>query len=398
MYIIERQLHGKFQSLPSPFGKAALPAASDGAPAVQRLFSPRWRWPATLSTPPPVLGAAPQCHPLDLLGVFDPPPSAASIHCALPDAVLVATEHGSQAFGAPPFALLLAILGVYERCLAPSSNEPPILVGLFGPGAAAARRAAMAIHPEAARHMIDLYAVRGAPDDPSDDPLLRGVWPVLCPAYLPAMCSPARSPTALAHSPHEPERRAFASERATCNQREVLMSICADDAEASHLPPDVRLRVTALPNLMDRLFTALTTLAAPDGTIERLEPLLGAHLVDEMAESAFELVMIAHAHLIAFYARVRPARTGSVHRAAAAMLRHHPLFISPTTLTSGISGQVLRTLEAAGWLEARDEETLHGLAHRFTPSDALLRLDKPELPKKRASRPHPVNVLCDEML
>jgi hypothetical protein len=57
------------------------------------------------------------------------------------------------------------------------------------------------------------------------------------------------------------------------------------------------------------------------------------------------------------------------------MLRHSPLNVSPTTLTSGISGQDLRQLEASGWLEPRDEETARGLAHRFTMTDAYLYLD-----------------------
>ncbi|AGI68230.1 hypothetical protein OAN307_c26410 [Octadecabacter antarcticus 307] len=407
MYILERQLPGKFQSLPSPFGKAALPAASDGAPAEPRLYSPRWRWSAALSAPPPVLGEAPQCHPLDILGVLDPVPAAASIHCALPEVTLSATERATQAFGAPPFAILLAILAVYETrlpaALQASSDDPPPRIGLFGPGAAAVRRAAIAINPKAGRHLIDLYAVRGIPDDPNEDPLPRGIWPVLCSAYLPARPAsalpPMPLPTVLAHSAHEiPQRRAFAAERAKCSHRRVLMSICADDAEALHLPPDVRSRVTALPGLMDCLYAALSVLAAPDGAlgpIRRFERSMGANLADEMAESAFELAMIARAHLIAFYARVRPAHTGPVHRAAAAMLRHRPQFISPTTLTSGVIGQDLRILEAAGWLEARDMETAHGLAHRFMPSDAFVRLDIRELPKKRASWPYPVSVVCD---
>jgi hypothetical protein len=88
--------------------------------------------------------------------------------------------------------------------------------------------------------------------------------------------------------------------------------------------------------------------------------------------AAFELTMIARAHLIGFYARIRPARTGPVHRAAAAILRHRPIYVSPTTLTSGISGQDLSGLEAAGWLEPRDEETVRGLAHRFTPTQTIL--------------------------
>jgi hypothetical protein len=177
------------------------------------------------------------------------------------------------------------------------------------------------------------------------------------------------------------------------------MSICADDAEAAHLPPDARNRITALPGLMERLCAVLSVFAAPEGAlgpIQRREQGAGATPTDDMVESAFELAMIARAHLIAFYARVRPAPTGSVHRAAAAMLRHRPLLISPTTLTSGISGQDLRILEAAGWLEPRDEETAHGHAHRFMMTNSLMELDVPALPRKRPSRGHPVTVLCDE--
>jgi hypothetical protein len=59
------------------------------------------------------------------------------------------------------------------------------------------------------------------------------------------------------------------------------------------------------------------------------------------------------------------------------------------------SGQDLRELADAGWLEPPDEETVYGLAHRFTPSDAFLLLDMPDLPKKRASQPCPIRVLCD---
>jgi hypothetical protein len=55
----------------------------------------------------------------------------------------------------------------------------------------------------------------------------------------------------------------------------------------------------------------------------------------------------------------------------------------------------LRVLADAGWLEPRDEETAHGLAHRFVPTDAFLLLDIPDLPKKRASQPCPIGMLCD---
>ena len=41
---------------------------------------------------------------------------------------------------------------------------------------------------------------------------------------------------------------------------------------------------------------------------------VGGSLAEEMAETAFELTMIARTHLIAFYARIRPFRTGPVHR------------------------------------------------------------------------------------
>src|SRR5680860_1117872 len=114
---IELQLPGKFQSFSHLLGKAALPAASDGAPAAPRLYTPRWRWSAALSAPPPVLGDAPQCYPLDILGVLGPPPTAASIHCTFPDAILSATERATHAFGAPPFAVLLTILAACERSL-----------------------------------------------------------------------------------------------------------------------------------------------------------------------------------------------------------------------------------------------------------------------------------------
>src|SRR5680860_1908322 len=96
-YSIELQPPRKFQSFSHLLGKAALPAASDGAPAAPRLYTPRWRWSAALLAPPPVLGEAPQCHPLDILGVLDPVPAAASIHCALPEATLNATERATQA-------------------------------------------------------------------------------------------------------------------------------------------------------------------------------------------------------------------------------------------------------------------------------------------------------------
>lgn|GEM_PF-5279721 len=401
------QLPVKSRSLQSPICKIASPAPSDGAYATPRLYTPRWQWPAADTLAPPVLGGAPQAHPLDILGVFDPPRNAASKFCTFPKALLKAIDAATAAFGAPPFPVLLAILVACEAGLSSSRrahpNDPPIRVGLFGPGAAAARRAAIALHPEAARHLIDIYAVRGAPDDVSDDPLPRGVWPVLCPAYLPARPAPALItmplPTALPHSSHEiPLWRTFTAERAKCGYRRVLMSICADDAEAPHLPTDVRSRVTALPRLMDRLYAVLIVLAAPDGAlgpIPRREQGAGASPADEMVESAFELAMIARAHLLAFYARVRPAHTGSVHRAAAAMLRHRPLLISPTTLTSGISMQDLRILEAAGWLDPRDEETARGLAHRFTMTNSLLKLNVPALPRKRPSKPRTVNVLCD---
>jgi hypothetical protein len=404
---IELQLPAEFQSFSHLLGKAALPAARDGAPAAPRLYTPRWRWSAALSAPPPVLGDAPQCHPLDILGVFDPVPAAASIHCAFSETLLDATERATQAFGAPPFAVLLAILATYEADppvdLPRSSGEPVISVGLFGPGAAAVRRATVSIHPEAAQHLIDLYAVRGAPDDPNEDPLPRGVWPVLCPAYLPARPAPALPPMPLpkllAHSPHENQQwRAFAADRAKYSHRHMLMSICADDAEALHLPPDVRRRVTALPRLMDRLYAVLSVFASLDGAHRSMEQFgfeLGRSLEEEMAETAFELTMIARMHLIAFYARIRPARTGPVHRAAAAILRHRPPNVSPTTLTSGVGERDLRVLADAGWLEPRDEETAYGQAHRFTPSDAFLRLNMPYLPKKRASHPCPIRVLCD---
>ncbi|WP_417807105.1 hypothetical protein [Thioclava sp.] len=279
-----------------------------------------------------------------------------------------------------------------------------ISVGLFGPGAAAARRAAVSIHPEAAQNLIDLYAARGAPDAPNEDPLPRGAWPVLCPAYLPAIPLAALSPMPLskllAQSPQENQHwRAFTADRAKCSYRHLLMSICADDVEALHLPPDVRRRVTALPRLMDRLYAALSVLAPLDGdhgSMERFGLEVGGSLAEELAETAFELTMIARTHLIAFYARIRPARTGPVHRAAAAMLRHRPSLVSPTTLTSEISWQDLRILEAAGWLEPRDEETALGLAHRFMPSAAFLALNLPTLPRKRPHSPKPISVLHDQ--
>jgi hypothetical protein len=92
-------------------------------------------------------------------------------------------------------------------------------------------------------HLTDLYAVRGAPDDPNEDPLPRGVWPVLCSAYLPARPAPALPPMPLpkllAHSSHENQQwRAFAANRAKCSHRHVLMSIFADDAETA--PPACR--------------------------------------------------------------------------------------------------------------------------------------------------------------
>jgi len=405
---IELQLPAEFQSFCHLLGKAAVPAASDGAPVAQGLYTPRWRWLAALSAPSPVLGKAPQCHPLDILGVLDPVPAAASLHCAFPEALLDATERATLAFGAPPFAVLVAILAACEAALplAPprSSGEPVISVGLFGPGAAAVRRAAVSIHPAAALHLTDLYAVRGAPDDPNEDPLPRGVWPVLCPAYLPARTAPTLPPMPLpkllAQSRQENQQwRAFAADRAKYSHRHLLMSICADDAEARHLPPDARRRATALPGLMDRLCAALRANGAFDstsGAIQRPETDVGTNLEDQMAESAFELAMIARAHLIAFYARVRPAHTGPVHRAAAAMLRHRPSLVSPTTLTSGISWQDLRILEAAGWLEPRDEETALGLAHRFMPSAAFLALNLPTLPRKRPHRPKPISVFLDK--
>lgn len=254
---------------------------------------------------------------------------------------------------------------------------------------------------EANRHLIDLYAVRGSPDDPNNDPLARDVWPVLCPTYLPARPTVERLPTplraALAHTRSKTSHlMGSAIKPVACGQRDVLMSICTDDAEASYLPLDVRRRVTALPRLMGRLHAALTALAAPNGALESIrgfELYAGASLADELAESAFELAMIARTHLVSFYAQVRPARTTSVHLAAAAMLRHCPLNVSPTTLTSGVSGRDLRVLEAAGWLQARDEETAYGPGHRFMPTDTFLTLDIPHLPRKRPSLPAPVNII-----
>jgi hypothetical protein len=120
---IELQLPAKFQSFSHLLGKAALPAASDGAPAAPRLYAPRWRWSAALSAPPPVLGEAPQCHPLDILGVLDPVPAAASIHCAFPEALLDATERATHSSGAPPFAVLLGILATYGRGYAASTKS-----------------------------------------------------------------------------------------------------------------------------------------------------------------------------------------------------------------------------------------------------------------------------------
>lgn len=401
---MERQLPTKSQSLPSPFGKATLPSVSDGAPIAPRLYTPRWCWSAASTAAPPVLGEAPQCHPLDILGVFDPPIVAASIHCALADDLLGATQRATQAFGAPPFAVMLAILTVYEArlqvALRPFPDEAPIRVGLFGPGAAAARRAAMSIHPEVARHLTDLYSVRGAPDNPDADPLPRGVWPVLCPVFLPARPAPMLTslhlpPVLSQKSDEDPQWQAFFRERVPCNHQRVLMSICAEDAQASYLPPDVRRRVTALPRLMEQLYASLATLAALNGAAgptPRCEPDAGASVAEDLAETALELAMTARAHMISFYARVRPAPTGSVHRAAAAMLRHRPLNVSPTTLTSGINGGDLRVLEAAGWLEGRDEETVRGLTHRFCPTREFLALKLPELPRKRPSLPKPIKI------
>ncbi len=400
-YNIERQLLAEFRSFSHP----APLSPRGGVPAVPRLYSPRWCWSAASSTPPPVLGGAPQCQPLDILGVLDPPPTAASIYCTLPGSLLSATERATQAFGAPPFAVLLAVLVACEAGLTAALRalpcDPPIRIGLFGPGAAAARLAAMAIQPEAAQYLVDLYAVRGAPDDPNADPLLSGVWPVLCPTYLPTGPVPTRTQALLpaartqgrADALQAPPRAGGPDMR---SQRDVLASICVDDAEASYLPVDVRRRVTALPLLMDRLYAALSALvtsAGAHGANKRFGYEMGADLADEMAETAFELTMVVRAHLVAFYARTRPARTGPVHRAAAAMLRHRPLNISPTTLTSGIGGQDLRVLEAAGWLEPRDDETTHGLAHRFTPTAEFLALKVPELPRKRPSQAHAVSVL-----
>lgn len=403
VYSVERQPPVKFRSLPSP--PAA--AAPDGAAAAPRLYAPRWNWSAASSISPPVLGDAPQCHPLDILGVLGPPRTAASIHCTFPGAILSATERATQAFGAPPFAVLLTILAACEGdlpgALRASSADPPIRIGLFGPGAAAARHAAVAIHPDAARHLVDLYAVRGTPEGPNADPLPRGIWPVLCPAYLPTWLATALTPmplpTELTYNPDNSSRLAgFAVEPVACSQRDVLVSICADDAEASYLPPDVRRRVTALPRLLDRLYATLSVLApigGAHGSIDRFQLDARASLADEMAEAAFELAMVARAHLIGFYARTRPARTGPVHRAAAAMLRHRPPNISATTLTSVTDKRDLYQLEAAGWLEARDEETARGLAHRFVPTDEFLALDLPELPRKRPSLPRLIKVLCD---
>lgn len=403
MYGLDLNRPDKFVSLRHP--KAS--AHRDCVRAEPILYAPRWRWSGAVSPPPPVLGEAPQCHPLDILGVFDPPLSAASVYCKLPDAALGTTERTTREFGAPPFAVLLSLLAACEAGSTanngPCSKDESIRIGLFGPGAAAARQAAKAISPEAESQMIDLHAVRGAPDDPGRDPLPRGMWPVLCPAYLPDRSAPASHQMPLdrlpVHSPHQSRQwRALTTDRTHCSNRRVLMSICADDAEASYLPPDVRRRVTALPRLMNRLYVVLSDLNplyGPNGQTEGFGSRVGARFSDEMAETAFELAMVARAHLIAFYARVRPAHTGPIHRAAAAMLRHRPLRVSPTTLSSGISGGDLRVLEAAGWLEPRDEETDHGFAHRFTPSDAFWEVDIADLPKKWASHPNPVDVLCD---
>lgn len=406
MYNVEQQSPAKFQS----FSHQRPLLARAGAMVAPRLYTPRWRWDAASSNAPPVLGGAPQRQPRDILGLLDPPPTAASAYCTLPRNVWRAVERATRGLGSPPLAVLLAILVAHEAALTAALRalpcEPPIRIGLFGPGAAAACRAAVAILPAAAQHLVDLYAVRGAPDDPDADPLPRGVWPVLCPAYAPAGSAPTRTsmslPTARAHGRADTLQVApSARDPDAYGQRDVLASICADDAEASYLPADVRCRVTALPRLMDRLYAALSALVTTNGAhgaIELFGCEAGADPSDEMAETAFELTMVARAHLVAFYARVRPARTGPVHRAAAAMLRHRPLNVSPTTLTSGIGGQDLRVLETAGWLEARDEETAHGLAHRFIPTDEFLALGIPQLPRKRASRPYPVSVLCDDRL
>lgn len=398
-YIQKEQLYRKIQSF-SHFDRPP-PLAVEPAP---RLYAPRWSWSAASSPPPPVLGGAPLSHPLDILGVLDPPSSAASKHCALPQVLLGAIGDAIQVFGAPPFAVLLTILAACEAslpaALQPPSNEPPIRIGLFGPGAGGVRRAVKAIHPDADRHLVDLYAVRSTPRHPEDDPLPRGVWPVLCHAYLPAEHAqgltriPLREQLARC-SPEGQECWPSAAENTKSTQRHVLASIAADDAEAQHLPADVRCRVTALPFLMDRLSNLLNFFGSLDGapsSIRRLDAPLRASFMDEMVEAASDLAMVTRLHLIAFYARIRPTHTTSVHRAAAAILRHRPNNISPTTLTSGVTVNDLRVLEGAGWVDRRDEETPCGNAPRFAPTRELVEVNIPKLPKKRPTRPFPVDI------
>ncbi|MEX1663532.1 hypothetical protein AB4874_18235 [Thioclava sp. 15-R06ZXC-3] len=376
----------------------------DATSIAQPLYSPRWRWSPPVAFAPPVIGGAPQAHPLDILGVLDPPGTAASPLCAFPNAFIDAIEHATQTFGAPPFAVLLAVLAAYEADLPEEARlnpaAAPILVGSFGPGAAAARRAAMAVYPKASRHIVELYAVRGAPGQSDDDPLRMGIWPILCPAYLPKSLS-TPPPTVRPFTPTDLRSASsarWATGRATCNQRQLLASICGDDAESTFLPPDARHWITALPRLMDRLGFVLTVLTSSGDhlrMVKHFDPSAKFRVLDEMAETACELALVARIHLIAFYARIRPAPTGRVHRAAAALLRHRQKSVSPTTLTSAITDADLRDLVAAGWLDPNEDDAPGGGRHGYAPTDALQRIGAAELPRKRPSRPQPICVVSD---
>lgn len=300
---------------------------------------------------------------------------------------------------------MLAVLAAFEADLHKSARrhptDPPILVGLFGPGAAAVRSAAVAVYPKAEPHLINLYAVRGVPDQPGEDPLPRGIWPVLCPAYLPR--TPSLPPLTL--TPPTPGDLRWASSLRwlaggeVCVRRQLLASICGDDAEAAYLPPDARLRVTALPRLMDSLGHALTLVASPGADLEilgRFDPTAKFRVLDEVAEAACELALVARIHLIAFYARIRPAPTGGVHRAAAALLRHRRRsIITPATLTSGVTAADLRDLFTAGWLDPHEFAATRSGRHSYVPSDAFRQIRAPELPRKRPSRPQPICVVSD---
>jgi hypothetical protein len=151
---------------------------------------------------------------------------------------------------------------------------------------------------------------------------------------------------------------------------------------------------------MDRLGLALTLLTSSGdhlGMVRCIEPTAKFSVLDEIAETACELALVARIHLIAFYARIRPASTGGVHRAAAALLRHRKKSLSPTTLTSGVTDADLRDLVAAGWLDPIEDEAPLGGRRGYTPTDALRRIGALELPRKLPSRPKPICILCESV-